>query len=229
MSNYEKEIEKRFTEAGLEFQRGGWPDYLVYKQDTNKEITDFFFVEAKGKGDDLSPNQKKNHRLLELLGLPVFVDWEEFSPKEYWKKAQKRHRDKIKKELSPTARKFADELKTRKEAEKKKEENNLLEKIKSRHTAAQAILSQTKPVADLNSSFFKNDSEKTKTLTPREIQICALAVSGLLNREIAQEFSIAKQTVKNHLHSIFVKMGVKNRLEMVLVLSKEGLDKAPIT
>lgn len=51
-------------------------------------------------------------------------------------------------------------------------------------------------------------------LSPREIQIVAAVMNGCANRDIAEEFSIAEQTVKNHLWSIFAKLGVKSRMEL---------------
>ena len=36
------------------------------------------------------------------------------------------------------------------------------------------------------------------------------------NREIAQRMFISEQTVKNHLHNIFDKLGVSDRLELAL-------------
>jgi DNA-binding NarL/FixJ family response regulator len=53
-------------------------------------------------------------------------------------------------------------------------------------------------------------------LTPRERQMVAGILSGLTNKDIAQEFSISIETVKRHLSSIFDKVGVSNRLELAL-------------
>ena len=53
-------------------------------------------------------------------------------------------------------------------------------------------------------------------LTPRELDIVSAIVSGSSNRSIATQFSISEQTVKNHLSSIFEKMGVSSRLKLAL-------------
>ena len=53
-------------------------------------------------------------------------------------------------------------------------------------------------------------------LTARERQIVAAILSGHTNKDIAQEFSISKETVKSHLSNIFDKLGVSNRLELAL-------------
>jgi len=53
-------------------------------------------------------------------------------------------------------------------------------------------------------------------LTPREIEIIAAIVSGNSNRQIAKKMSISMSTTKHHLSNIFDKLGVFNRLELVL-------------
>jgi two-component system, NarL family, nitrate/nitrite response regulator NarL len=54
------------------------------------------------------------------------------------------------------------------------------------------------------------------TLTSRERDIVAAIVDGASNREIADQFGLSPQTIKNHLSSIFDKLGVSNRLELAL-------------
>jgi DNA-binding NarL/FixJ family response regulator len=53
-------------------------------------------------------------------------------------------------------------------------------------------------------------------LTPREKEVIALIVGGYTNKDIAQKFGISQHTVKHHLTNIFDKLGVSNRLELVL-------------
>ena len=53
-------------------------------------------------------------------------------------------------------------------------------------------------------------------LSDREKQVVQLVAQGLGNREIGQKLSISEQTVKNHLHNIFDKLGVFDRLELAL-------------
>ena len=49
--------------------------------------------------------------------------------------------------------------------------------------------------------------------TPREMDILALIVDGLSNKEIAQELFVALPTVKWYNQQIFAKLGVRNRRE----------------
>jgi DNA-binding NarL/FixJ family response regulator len=62
------------------------------------------------------------------------------------------------------------------------------------------------------------------TLTQREKSVIACLMQGFPNREIARCLSIAEQTVKNHLRSIFDKVGVSDRLELVLYAIHQKLD-----
>jgi DNA-binding NarL/FixJ family response regulator len=52
-------------------------------------------------------------------------------------------------------------------------------------------------------------------LTKRESEILGLIVKGMNNREIADHLTISQSTVKNHVTSIFMKLGVTNRAEAV--------------
>jgi len=62
------------------------------------------------------------------------------------------------------------------------------------------------------------------TLTRREKAVIGCLMQGFPNREIARFLSIAEQTVKNHLRSVFDKVGVSDRLELVLYAIHQKLD-----
>jgi len=53
-------------------------------------------------------------------------------------------------------------------------------------------------------------------LTKRELDIVSLLVDGLANKEIADKCAIAPRTVKHHLTHLFEKLGVSNRVELVI-------------
>jgi DNA-binding NarL/FixJ family response regulator len=60
------------------------------------------------------------------------------------------------------------------------------------------------------------DKPERPPLSPRERQIVALIAQGFKNKEIADQMDISDQTVKNHLHKIFDRLGVSKRLDVAL-------------
>ncbi|MGZ6545349.1 MAG: response regulator transcription factor [Actinomycetota bacterium] len=53
-------------------------------------------------------------------------------------------------------------------------------------------------------------------LTPREQEILACVASGMRNGEIASELHLAESTVKSHLTSAYLKLGVSNRTQAAI-------------
>jgi DNA-binding NarL/FixJ family response regulator len=53
-------------------------------------------------------------------------------------------------------------------------------------------------------------------LTPRQEQVVALVAEGLSNRDISRELNLSEHTVKKYLFHIYDKLGVSNRVELVL-------------
>jgi len=66
-------------------------------------------------------------------------------------------------------------------------------------------------------------------LSTREREIVVLVAQGYKNKEMAEKMFISEQTVKNHLHNIFDKLGVSDRLELALYAIHKGLHLAPDT
>ena len=62
-------------------------------------------------------------------------------------------------------------------------------------------------------------------LTEREREIIVLIGEGLKNRQIGERLSISETTVVHHFTSIFAKLGVANRLELVTYAYRHGLAK----
>ena len=53
-------------------------------------------------------------------------------------------------------------------------------------------------------------------LTKREQAVASLVASGLSNREIAKQLELSEHTIKNYLFRIFERLGISNRVELVL-------------
>jgi len=58
--------------------------------------------------------------------------------------------------------------------------------------------------------------EHGAVLSNREREIVGLIAQGFKNKDMAERLFISEQTVKNHLHNIFDKLGVSDRLELAL-------------
>ncbi|GHG75834.1 hypothetical protein GCM10010919_30450 [Alishewanella longhuensis] len=63
----------------------------------------------------------------------------------------------------------------------------------------------------------KNDEELNK-LTKRELDVVKEIKTGLSNKEIARRLAISERTVKEHLSSIFSKLEVSDRFQLILKL-----------
>jgi DNA-binding NarL/FixJ family response regulator len=66
------------------------------------------------------------------------------------------------------------------------------------------------------------------TLTQREKTIISYLMQGWRNREISTHLSISEQTVKNHLRTIYDKVGVSDRLELVLYAIHQKMELPPV-
>jgi DNA-binding NarL/FixJ family response regulator len=63
-----------------------------------------------------------------------------------------------------------------------------------------------------------------ETLTRREKTIISYLMLGWRNREIGTHLTISEQTVKNHLRTVYDKVGVSDRLELVLYAIHQRLE-----
>lgn len=59
-------------------------------------------------------------------------------------------------------------------------------------------------------------------LSKRETEIFLLVIQGKNNRQIQEELFISYHTVKNHIYNIFQKMNVKNRYQLINIISREN-------
>lgn len=58
-------------------------------------------------------------------------------------------------------------------------------------------------------------------LTAREQEVALEAAKGLSNKEIARHLTITERTVKAHLAHVFERLGVRDRLQLALMLNKK--------
>jgi DNA-binding NarL/FixJ family response regulator len=75
----------------------------------------------------------------------------------------------------------------------------------------------------IKESYRDDGYEMLEPLTDRELQILRLMASGIGNREIAEALDLREGTVKNHVSSIFSKLGVADRTKAVLRAIAAGL------
>jgi len=76
-------------------------------------------------------------------------------------------------------------------------------------------------------TFYVNEKRKKIQfrfgLSTREIEVLQFLINGYSNQEIADKLFIAERTVKTHISHIFQKLGVDNRVKVILLLKEYGL------
>jgi DNA-binding NarL/FixJ family response regulator len=80
------------------------------------------------------------------------------------------------------------------------------------HRSLERMLRQT--------AAFESYAQK---LTPQEIAISQLVAKGMSNREIAEQMGIREGTVKLHLHHVYQKLGIGNRIALLLHAREHAL------
>jgi len=89
------------------------------------------------------------------------------------------------------------------------------------HTTAAVMRQFAAPVRA--PAGFERGARERNPLSRREREIVSLVAQGFKNKEIAERMFISEQTVKNHLHNIFDKLGVGDRLELALYAIHKGI------
>ena len=60
-------------------------------------------------------------------------------------------------------------------------------------------------------------------LTPRETEVMGQVAQGLSNWQIAEGLHVTEGTIKIHIHNIYGKLGVNNRVDLTLYAQKKGV------
>jgi DNA-binding NarL/FixJ family response regulator len=71
------------------------------------------------------------------------------------------------------------------------------------------------------------DAEGIATLTKREREVITLVAMGLRNKQIAERLFISEITVRHHLTSVFGKLAVSDRFELMIYAYRHGLAELP--
>jgi DNA-binding NarL/FixJ family response regulator len=65
--------------------------------------------------------------------------------------------------------------------------------------------------------------DRTAVLTEREREVVGLVAAGLSNDEIARELVISPLTAKTHITRAITKLGVRDRVQLVIIAFEDGL------
>ena len=66
-------------------------------------------------------------------------------------------------------------------------------------------------------------NEQALNLTDREREVVRFVSKGLQNKDIASELGISEGTVKIHVHHIYAKLGLSNRVELAVFARDKGI------
>lgn len=102
--------------------------------------------------------------------------------------------------------------------EKPFEEQDLLDAV---HLAIQKDRATKEKLAEL-----REIKERVESLTPREREVFALVVTGMLNKQIAFEMGISEKTIKVHRARVMQKMQAESLADLVRLAEKVGIGSA---
>lgn len=101
------------------------------------------------------------------------------------------------------------------------DDDDLLDAVK------EAFLKESQARADLDEQ--KHIMQRLDSLTPRENEVLSYLITGMLNKQIANELNISERTVKAHRKQVLDKMGVDSIAELVRLTEKMGVKPADVS
>ena len=91
--------------------------------------------------------------------------------------------------------------------------------LMARLRESSANIHSESPKDGKNSHYIAVETNPLGCLTRRELEIARFIARGYSNKALANELDISERTVKAHLSSIFEKVNVKDRLQLVVFMS----------
>jgi DNA-binding NarL/FixJ family response regulator len=67
------------------------------------------------------------------------------------------------------------------------------------------------------------ESASVLTMPPRELEVFRLLARGMSNAEVAAELVVSETTVKTHVARVLMKLGVRDRVQAVVLAYESGL------
>lgn len=92
-----------------------------------------------------------------------------------------------------------------------------------RVTMANVLAELSRP----NKTDASSEEAKVASLTKREREIISLVALGMKNKQIAERLLISEITVRHHLTSVFSKLDLSDRFELIIYAFRHGLAESP--
>jgi DNA-binding CsgD family transcriptional regulator len=86
-----------------------------------------------------------------------------------------------------------------------------------KHTAAREVAPPGDSAIELSAAM-----AEAARLTARETQMAKLILEGKENKEIARALRLSENTVRNHIHNLYQKLGIQRRMDLVRLIREEN-------
>jgi DNA-binding CsgD family transcriptional regulator len=88
--------------------------------------------------------------------------------------------------------------------------------------SAMYVAKESVDTTDNTIEYIINIMAEKHMLTAREREVMLMAYNGYTNPDIADSLFLSKYTVKNHMHSIFEKLNVSSRIELIHLINMQN-------